>query len=149
MCIAFNCTTKEQLSSIVLDNNILPWVTKAKHIGNYLHEDGTTGYDLSVKRGIFIQTALEINQEFAYLPASIRVRLNNLYNSHFSGSCIWRFESVEADRLIGSWNKKYKINVQFALGNTQVDFGGNYGLKFEDYAVFKIHQVCQCYSQIK
>ena len=109
MCISFNCTTKEQLSSIVLDNNILPWVTKAKHIGNYLHEDGTTGYDLSVKRGIFIQTELEINQEFAYLPASIRVRLNNLYNSHFSGSCIWRFESVEADRLIGSWNKNTKL----------------------------------------
>ena len=109
MCIAFNCHSKEQLSNVVLDNNVLPWVTKAKHIGNYLHEDGSTCYDLNIKRGIFIQTALEINQEFSSLPANIRMRLNNLYNSHFSGSCIWKFESAEADRLFASWNKNIKL----------------------------------------
>ena len=29
MRIALNCSSKEQLSIVVLDNNVLPWVTKA------------------------------------------------------------------------------------------------------------------------
>ena len=32
-----------------------------------------------------------------------------LYNSHFSGSNIWKFESEEARHLISSWNKNTKL----------------------------------------
>ena len=109
MCMAFNCSSRNQLAPIKLNDDDLPWVPKAKHIGNYLHEDGTTGLDLRVKKGIFIQTAMELNQEFFSLPASLKMRLNLLYNSHFSGSSIWRFESEDAGHLFSSWNKNVKL----------------------------------------
>ena len=109
MCIAFNCDNREQLAPVKLNGDSLPWVSKAKHIGNLLHENGTTDPDLKMKKGIFIQNAMEINQEFFCLPASVKMRLNLLYNSHFSGSNIWRFESKEASHLYSSWNKNIKL----------------------------------------
>ena len=108
MCIAFNCSNREQLAPVQLNGDDLPWVSKAKHIGNWLNEDGSTDLDLRVK-GIFIQTAMELNQEFSSLPASIRMRLNMLYNSHFSGSNIWKLESEAASKLYSSWNKNIKL----------------------------------------
>ena len=109
MCIAFNCSSRKELAHVKLNGDNLPWVQKAKHIGNFLHEDGTTDTDLRVKKGIFIQTAMELNQEFSSLPASIRWRLNMLYNSHLSGSNIWKFDSQEASHLVSSWNKNIKV----------------------------------------
>ena len=109
MCVAFNCSNRGDLSPVKLNGDNLPWVPKAKHIGNHLHEDGSTDTDLKCKKGIFIQNAMELNQEFSSLPASIRFRLNLLYNSHFTGSNIWKFESEEAKHLVSSWNKNVKV----------------------------------------
>ena len=109
MCIAFNCTNKENLAPIQLCGDNLPWVSKAKHIGNYLHEGGTTDLDVRVKKGMFIQTAMELEQEFHCLPAAQKMRLNMLYNSHFCSSSIWRFEGEEAHHLFSSWNKNIKM----------------------------------------
>ena len=109
MCMAFNCNNRDLLSSVQLNGDDLPWVPKAKHIGNWLQEDGSTDLDLRVKKGMFIQNAMELNQEFSSLPAFIRMRLNMLYNSHFSGSNIWKLESEEAKHLISSWNKNIKL----------------------------------------
>ena len=109
MCIAFNCENRKDLACIQLNGDDLPWVAKAKHIGNILHENGTTDADLRMKKGIFIQTAMELNQEFASFPAEIKYRLNLLYNSHFSGSSLWRLECQEAQHLISAWNKNIKL----------------------------------------
>ena len=78
MCLAFNCDTSDILASIQLCGDDLPWVSKAKHIGNILHQDGTTAHAIKVKRGIFIQNALELEQEFHFLPAAQKMRLNLL-----------------------------------------------------------------------
>ena len=109
MCLAFNCSDKDMLAPIQLNGDNLPWVSQAKHIGNFLHENGTTDLDVRVKKGIFIQTAMELNQEFFSLPANVKMKLNLLYNSHFSGSNIWKFDSEEARHLFSSWNKNIKL----------------------------------------
>ena len=109
MCIAFNCENRKDLAPIKLNGDDLPWVIKAKHIGNVLHENGSTDTDIRTKKGIFIQNAMELNQEFFGQTTDERYRLNLLYNSHFSGSNIWRFESKEAQQLISSWNKNIKL----------------------------------------
>ena len=109
MCIAFNCNTRDKLAPISLCGNNLPWVSKAKHIGNFLHEDGSTDLDIRVKKGIFIQNAMELDQEFYSLPAALKMKLNLLYNSHFTSSSIWKFDSEEANHLFSSWNKNIKL----------------------------------------
>ena len=78
MCMAFNCPNKDQLASIRLNNDDLPWVSKAKHIGNILYEDGSSGCDLEAKKGIFIQTAMDLNQEFFSLPPDLKFRMCEL-----------------------------------------------------------------------
>ena len=62
--MAFNCQDKDKLSE---DGNKLPWKESAKHIGNYLHENGTMDKDVQVKRAQFIQTCMEQNDEFECL----------------------------------------------------------------------------------
>ena len=42
MCIAFNCSNKESLAPVKLNDDNLLWVSQAMHIGNYLHEDVTS-----------------------------------------------------------------------------------------------------------
>ena len=109
MCMAFNCQNKEQLASIRLNNDDLPWVSRAKHIGNILYEDGSSGYDLETKKGIFIQTAMDLNQEFFSLPPDLKFRMCELYNSHFSSSNIWKLDSQQAHHLYSAWNKNIKV----------------------------------------
>ena len=93
----------------LVNGDDLPWVARAKHIGNILHEDGSSGHDLEVKKGIFIQTAMDLNQEFFSLPPNLKMRLCELYNSHFSGSSFWKLESQEAKHLYAAWNKNIKV----------------------------------------
>ena len=101
--------TSHQLAPIKLNGDDLPWVSKAKHIGNILHEDGSTEHDIKVKKGIFIQTAMDLNQEFFSLPPNLKLKLCELYNSHFSGSSFWKLESMEAKHLYSAWDKNIKV----------------------------------------
>ena len=109
MCVAFCNSDKVKLAPVMLNGNALPWVSKTKHIGNILHESGSTDQDLKQKKGMFIQTAMDLNTEFLSLSPDVKMKLNLLYNSHFTGSNIWNLESEEASRLYSSWNKNVKI----------------------------------------
>ena len=46
ICIAFNEKNKKHLGNIVLNGNNLPWKEFSKHIGNYLHQNGTMNKDI-------------------------------------------------------------------------------------------------------
>ena len=72
-------------------------------------EDGSSGCDLEAKKGIFIQTAMDLNQEFFSLPPDLKFRMCELYNSHFSSSSIWELESQQAHHLYSAWNKNIKV----------------------------------------
>ena len=89
ICIAFNCPDKESLANINLDGNGLPWKSFAKHIGNILHEDGTMDKDVQTKRAAFIDRCQNLNNEFEALPSECQVTMLRIYNSHFTGSCLW------------------------------------------------------------
>ena len=62
-----------------------------------------------MKKGIFIQTAMDLNQEFFSLPPDLKFRMCELYNSHFSSSSIWKLNSQDAFRLYAAWNKNLKV----------------------------------------
>ena len=115
ICIAFNCKNKISLGNICLNNNKLPWKEQYKHIGNYIHEDGTMDKDVSVKRAAFIQACMNQNDEFECLPIESKVKLLNIYNSHFTGSNLWNFESEKFNQLSNSWNVNLRIICQLPL----------------------------------
>ena len=109
VCIAFHCKNKEQLPKILLNNDPLPWKTSSKHIGCLLNEDGTMDSDVKVKRAIFVNDCMSINNEFCFLKPEHQVKLVKLYCSHFSGSSAWSFNSVHFKQLMNSWNVNVKV----------------------------------------
>ena len=100
MCVAFNCKNKNNLAKVYLNGDPLPWKITAKHIGNYLHENGTMDGDIKIKRAEFINTCMNLNNEFEYLLPEDQVRLLRLYNSHFTGSSTWNFAVRISNRFI-------------------------------------------------
>ena len=109
ICVAFNCQDKKKLADIYLDDNALPWKESAKHIGNILQENGTMDKDLKVKRAKFIQTCMAQNDEFECLDMESQIKLLNIYNSHFTGSSLWNFDSENFKQLIRSWNVNLRV----------------------------------------
>ena len=60
--------------------------------------------DLKVKRAQYIQTNNVIMQEFYYAHPKTKLLLNNIYNTHFTGSVIWNLFSREAKMIENTWN---------------------------------------------
>ena len=65
--------------------------------------------DVKVKRAIFVNDCMSINNEFCFLKPEHRVKLVKLYCSHFSGSSAWSFNSVHFKQLMNSWNVNVKV----------------------------------------
>ena len=109
-------TKKEKdLKSMVLCGNSLPWVKSTRHLGNKIEDkiDGTR-QDMREKRSQFIQKNNEICQEFSFADSTTKIRLNNIFNTHFTGSPIWDLFCGEADAIEKTWNvamrKTMKLN---------------------------------------
>ena len=65
--------------------------------------------DLKVKRAQFIQTCMAQNDEFECLDMESQIKLLNIYNSHFTGSSLWNFDSENFKQLIRSWNVNLRV----------------------------------------
>ena len=109
-------TKKERdLISMMLCGNSLPWVKSTRHLGNKIEDkiDGTR-QDMREKRSQFIQKNNEICQEFSFADSTTKIRLNNIFNTHFTGSPIWDLFCGEADTIEKTWNvamrKRMKLN---------------------------------------
>ena len=105
MCIAFNSNvSKEELGPIMLNGDKLPWKDSVKHIGTKLNSNGTMDDDIKEKRAIFIQTCMNLNQEFECLPYSSQLKLLNIFNSHYTGSNCWLYTSEKFCQMMNSFN---------------------------------------------
>ena len=108
-CMAFPSGASPDMPSIVLNGDKLPWVERAVHIGNTLHYSGTMEQDIREKRAIFIDRCMELNQEFHTYPPSVKLKMSQIYNSHFTGSALWDFTSDRFKQLCNSWNVNVRI----------------------------------------
>ena len=75
-----------------------------EYFKNKLHEDGTIDTDIRIKRASFINTCMNLNKELCFVKPNQQVKLLYNYNSHFSGSSSWNFNSVAFQQLTSSWN---------------------------------------------
>ena len=120
MCIAFKPKVKrEQLPPVYLNGDILPWKESVNHLGATLHTDGKMDLDINQKRGIFISTNYNLNQEFDFCTPEVRLRMLKIYNMHFTNCRLWSFQSESFDKLCRSYNKNLKIlyNLPFNCHN--------------------------------
>ena len=62
-----------------------------------------------MKRAIFIQRNIELNQEFRFADPETKYHLNNIYNMSFYGSSLWDLFGDEIDSLLKTFNKSIRI----------------------------------------
>ena len=65
--------------------------------------------DLIEKRAIYTNKVNGLTQEFHFAHPLTKVRINNIFNSHFYGSVLWDLFGIEALRLEKSWNVSQRI----------------------------------------
>ena len=84
-CLAFLFKNRD-LPKLNLGQDKLPWVSNVKHLGNTI-ENNLNGQrkDMSIKRARFIDKNNELLQEFYFAHPETLVKINNIYNSHFTG----------------------------------------------------------------
>ena len=88
--IIFSNKKLENLSApINLNGNALPWVASAKYLGNKITNvlDGHQ-QDATEKRAMFIQRNVELNSEFYLAHPILKTKINQIYNTSFSGSVL-------------------------------------------------------------
>ena len=100
----------------MLCGNPLPWVESGKHLGQFFMNkiDGMK-YDIKVKRAKFIDKSYDLLQEYHFAQPRIKLKMNKIFNSHFTGSTIWDLFSHEASMLENSWNRNIRIMFQLPL----------------------------------
>ena len=132
-CQYFSLTNKKSLpSKVMLNGDSLPWVEKAKHLGNVLSTTinskigcMNTNQDLLVKRATFFDRVHSLQQEYGYASPRIVCELLRIYATSFYGSMLWQLNSQEHERLVRSWNVAvkmiwklpYQAHTTFALTN--------------------------------
>ena len=104
------------LPDIFLGEVALPWVDSCKHLGNTIKNtiDGCQE-DMRIKRAKYISKNIEINQEFHFAAASTRVRVNSIWNTHFSSSPLWNLFSPGVEGIVGSYNRSLKSMMKLPL----------------------------------
>ena len=103
-CIAFS-RKKINLPPMILCGDELPWVTEGMHLGHLVTDsyDGMKG-DVIMKRGQYIQRNCELIQEFNFCHPRTKFKINQIYNSHMTGSQLWNLFSRPVEMLLNSWN---------------------------------------------
>ena len=98
-CIAF-LKRERPLKNINLNGSELPWVNSTKHLGCKISQNihGLT-QDIMEKRALYINRVNELIQEFHFAHPLTKIKINNIFNTHFYGSQLWDLFSEEAVRL--------------------------------------------------
>ena len=108
-CIAF-LKSERNLRKMKLCGNDLPWESSGKHLGNKVENkiDGMRK-DLLEKRAKYIDKNNELCQEFHFAHPRSKLQMNQIFNSHFSGSSLWDLFIPEAVQLENSYNVSFRI----------------------------------------
>ena len=105
------------LPSLSLCGNPLPWVDKLKHLGNTIGNiiDGCQ-LDMKVKNARYVERNNSLCQELYFAHPQSKFMINNIYNSHYTGSQLWLLGSKEMDKMEGSYNKSIKVMFNLPWG---------------------------------
>ena len=108
-CLAFLKKDRE-LPKMVLCGDLLPWVSSLTHLGVKVGNviNGCQA-DLVAKNACYIQANCSIVQEFRFAHPKTKMKINEVYNCHFSGSNLWNLFSHNMKNLESSYNRSIRI----------------------------------------
>ena len=91
--------------------------TSGKHLGNTIENkiDGMQK-DISIKRARYINRQNNLSQEFYFAHPITKFTVNQIYNTDFTGSPLWDFNSECFESLCKTWN--VSIRIMFDLPRT-------------------------------
>jgi hypothetical protein len=114
-CMAF-LSRPRKLQDMYLCGNPLPWVKSLVHIGTRVTDqiDGCQ-QDMKQKIAGYMDRKCSINQEFHFAHPTTKIRLNSIYNCHFSGSQVWNLFSKGATSFEGTYNRSIKVMAELPL----------------------------------
>ena len=64
---------------------------------------------MKCKNAQYIAKNIELNQEFSFSHPSTKLKMNKIYNSHYSGSPLWNLFGKGALNLESSYNRSVKV----------------------------------------
>ena len=98
--------TQRSLPKLMLCGNPLPWTDKCKHLGTTITTkiDGCEE-DMRIKNAMYIEKNIELNQEFHFAHPSTKLRVNSIYNSHYTSSPLWNLFGAGALKIESSFNR--------------------------------------------
>ena len=108
-CLAF-LQHERELKPVSLCGNKLPWVKIGKHVGqNITNEANGLKKDILVKRARFIDKNNTLRQEFDFAHPDTLLRINQTYNSDFTGSSVWDLFCREQEMLENSYSTAVRL----------------------------------------
>ena len=114
-CIAF-LKRQRDLPNLKLCGNNLPWVSSGKHLGNTIENKmDRMKLDLKQKRCKYITKNNDILQEFVSSHPDSLLKVNQIYNTDFTGSPLWKLFCEDSTRMESSWNKSVKLMMDLPL----------------------------------
>ena len=127
-CLAF-LTKHRELPKLSLWQVKLPWVTSVKLLGNTIENDlNGQKKDISIKRARYIDKNNELLQEIYFAHPDTLVKINMIYNSHFTGSVLWNLFCKESKMVENAWNVSIRKTLIYQDKLTDIWF--NHCLKF-------------------
>ena len=107
---------KRDLPSMMLCGNHLPWVESVKHLGiTVTNEIDGCQKDMMQKRARYIERSCKILQEFNFAHSDSKMKLQTVYNSHFTGSPCWDLTSRAGEMFEATFNRSIKLTYGLPL----------------------------------
>ena len=114
-CIAW-LQTQRPLPMIELCGSQLPWVDKIVHLGMTLtNKSDIIESDMNIRKACYVSRNIELNQEFHFTTSETKIKINELYNSSWFGSVMYKLYGAEAVRLESSYNRSMKIMLDLSI----------------------------------
>ena len=89
---------------LLLNGVVLPWRTSAVHLGHTLHQDLTFNADAAQTRAKFINSSLEVREQFSFAQPAQILKAVRVLSCHAYGSVLWRLDSGGADSFFKAYS---------------------------------------------
>ena len=114
-CMAF-LKKPRTLQNMYLCGNPLPWVDSLKHLGTTItNQINGCQADMKNKVGQYIAKNCSLCQEFFFSHPLTKIKVNDIYNCHFSSFQLWNLFSQGSNTFEATYNRSVRIMADLPL----------------------------------